>query len=278
MGSAMCRLFVLRANRPTRVAGSLLTAPHSLQRQSGCDRRGLCHESGWGIGYYLGDGPHRVRSARSALQDPRYRDLAGTVAACTVLAHIRLASMGSIAECNSHPFVYGAWMFAHNGTLFGFDTGGDRLRRLIPDHLRACIQGVTDSEHVFYFLLARLEEALGPLAKPAPADVLGRVVADAIRTLEGLFPGTADDRSQFNIAITDGRSLAASRWLHTLFWLERRDLAGAEGDGPVEETPGYHALAVASEPTTGEPWREVPDRAVLLIDPDLVPTVVPIPG
>src|SRR3954468_3914242 len=116
----MCRLFALHANRPTRVTTSLLSAPHALQKQSGCDRPGHCHESGWGVGYYVEGQPVRVRSAQSSRVDPGYPALAESLAAATVLAHVRDASMGGVAERNSHPFVYGRWLFAHNGTLFGF--------------------------------------------------------------------------------------------------------------------------------------------------------------
>jgi len=272
----MCRLFVLRANQSTRVTSSLLSASHALQKQSCCDRRGVCHDSGWGIGHYLHGQPFRTRSTRSAGADPLYRQLAETIAAPTVLAHVRLASIGSITEKNSHPFVHGRWMFAHNGTLFGFAEAPEGLVRLIPVHLRAGIEGQSDSENAFYFLLGRLEKACGSLECFPSAAVVGQVLAEAIGTLAELYPGQGEELSEFNFLFTDGRIVVASRWRHTLFWLERQGTLPAESDPPVEKGSAYHALAIASEPTTTEAWCELPDRTILQIENDLVHSIRPI--
>jgi glutamine amidotransferase len=265
----MCRLFALRANQATRVEASLLSAPHALGKQSCCDRRGVCHDSGWGVGHYSQEHPFRTRSIRSAGTDAAYRQLGATIAAPTVLAHVRLASTGSIAEKNSHPFLHSRWMFAHNGTLFGFAARSEPLIRLIPAPLRACIEGETDSEHAFYYLLGRLERVFGSLDNSPSAEVVGRVLSEAIGTLAELYPGQGEELSQFNFLITDGLIMVASRWRHSLFWLERRGLVPAEGDHPVENGSAYHALAIASEPTTSEGWSELPERTMLQIESDL---------
>ncbi len=270
----MCRFFALRANQPTRGRGGLLTAPHALHRQCCGDRRGLCHDSGWGVGWYEGRQAHRVRSPATARDDPRYRALAETVCATTLLAHIRLASAGGVAEKNSHPFVFGRWMFAHNGTLFGFADDPGPLRRLIPDHLRNHVEGETDSEHAFYFLLARLEEGLGRLDGSVRPEGTARVLGETLAALADLYPGRAEELSQLNVVLTNGDILLAARWGHTLFWLERRE--PDEGDRPVREAPGYRAIVTASEPTTEEPWQEVPERSALLVAADLSHVVVPL--
>jgi predicted glutamine amidotransferase len=271
----MCRLFALRANQITRVRESLVAAPCSLLRQSGGDRRGLCHDNGWGVGWYEEGRPVRELAAGPAQQDPRYRAVAEAVRASTALGHVRQASVGGVSEKNTHPFVHGPWLFAHNGTLQGFADDTARLRRLIPNDLLRCVQGDTDSEHLFYYLLG----CLGPVAESADpgaaADFVAEVVRDSVRTLAGLFPGMEEAPSQLNVVLTDGQTLVATRWGHTLFCLERRGAAAA--DGPVEASPAYHAVAIASEPTTTEAaWAEVPDRSVLLIRPDLTHALMPI--
>jgi glutamine amidotransferase len=273
---AMCRLFALRAGQPGRVRGSLLSEPHSLLRQSCGDRRGICHGSGWGFGWYAARQPQRFRSARPAQEDPRYRTLAEELTGSTILAHVRLASAGSVAERNSHPFVHGRWMFAHNGTLFGFADDPERLKRLIPEHLRRAVEGDTDSEHAFFLVLARLEQALGGLDRPAEAGTVAAVLGDTIAALAELFPGQGEDLSQFNFLVTDGRILVASRWRHSLWWVERRGAGTVDGDGPVEGSPAYRAIAVASEPTTGEAWSEVPERTLLRIGADLQCALTPL--
>ena len=272
----MCRLFALRANQPTRVEKSLLSGPHSLQKQSCCDRRGVCHDSGWGIGYYLHDRPCLTRSALSARTDPLYPKLAETIASPTVLAHVRLASTGTIAEKNSHPFTHGRWLFAHNGTLFGFAGNPERLRRLIPGHLLNKIQGDTDSEHAFYFILAQLEQVAGSLAVCPGADRVGQVLAATIRTLVELYPGEREELSQCNFLLTNGRVMAASRWRHSLFWLERHGQPPADADQPLEPGAAYHAVAIASEPTTKEAWTELKDSTMLLVETDGTVCLAPI--
>lgn len=249
----MCRLFALRAERATPVRESLLSSPTSLARQSVCDRRGACHDNGWGIGYYDAGQPVRHRSVERPADDPRYRAAAESIASPCVLAHVRKASAGSVAERNSHPFLHGRWLFAHNGTLFGFNTDPGRLRRLIPAYWRQQIGGETDSETAFYLLLSRLENPEGD----TDDDELVEALRDTIQILAELYPGSSEERSQLNFAMTDGRLLTVARWGHSLWCLERP--AGADG----------RSVAVASEPTTDDAWTELPDRSIVCVTPGL---------
>lgn len=270
----MCRLFAFRASHPTSARAALVTAGHSLLRQSCGDRRGECHSDGWGVGHFLGPQPTVTRSARPAATDPLYRQAAEEVAATTLLAHVRQASAGSVAERNCHPFRHGRWLFAHNGTLQGFAANPERLRRLVPDSLRGLIVGETDSEHAFYFVLG----LLGPAAGEADAVTIGRALAEAAARLAELFPGSAAEPTRLNFVLTDGRVLAASRWGHTLFRLERRGAPAPREDGPVRAAPDYRAVAIASEPTSpGEAWAEVPERTVLTVDEELRCALAPVP-
>ncbi|HZU35063.1 MAG TPA: class II glutamine amidotransferase [Gemmataceae bacterium] len=251
----MCRLFGLRANHPRGVYESLLGSPTALVHQSVCDRRRECHDNGWGIGYYADGSPVRIRAATAAADDPHYRELAETVSASCVLAHIRKASAGSVAERNSHPFMYGRWLFAHNGTLYGFDKVPERLNRLIPAAWQHPIEGETDSEHAFFFLMAQLAN---PESAVAPDELLNAMTR-TIHTLAELYPGKGEERSQLNFLITDGQLMAASRWGHSLCWLDLRRSAG----------PAEQAVEVASEPTTDENWAEIADRSLICVTPNL---------
>jgi glutamine amidotransferase len=273
----VCRLFAFRANQPTRARAALVSAPHSLLRQSCGDRRGECHADGWGIGYFRDGQPVVTRSVRPTAADPEYSALAEEVAATTLLAHVRQASAGGVAERNCHPFRHGRWLFAHNGTLQGFGADPERLRRLIPAHLREVIRGETDSEHAFYYLLGLLEQTTGAADTPPQAETVGRVLAEAVARLAELFPGSSAEPTRLNFVLTDGRVLAASRWGHTLYRAEHRGAAGPDGDGPVHDSPDYRAALLASEPTSPEEaWSEVPDRTVLLADEELRCTLAPI--
>jgi glutamine amidotransferase len=270
----VCRLLAFRANQPTRARAALVTADHSLLRQSCGDRRGECHADGWGVGHFLGLQPVVTRSVRPTATDPLYRSLAEELTATTLLAHVRQASAGPVAERNCHPFRHGRWLFAHNGTLQGFAASPERLRRLVPNSLRGFIAGETDSEHAFYFVLG----LLGPAAEGADAAAAGRAVAEAVARLAKLFPGSAAEPTRLNFVLTDGRVLAASRWGHTLFRAERHGAPAPGEDGPVQAAPDYRAVAVASEPTSlDQAWAEVPDRTVLVVDEELCCTLAPVP-
>jgi predicted glutamine amidotransferase len=274
----VCRLFAFRANQPTRARAALVTAAHSLLRQSCGDRRGECHADGWGVGHILGRQLRVTRSARPAATDPHYRALAEETAATTLLAHVRQASAGGVAERNCHPFRHGRWLFAHNGTLQGLAAAPERLRRLIPAHLRGFVGGETDSEHAFYFVLGLLERTAGAAGAGPDAATAGRALGEAVARLAELFPGSDAEPTRLNFVLTDGRVLAASRWGHTLYRAERRGGAGPAGDGPAEARPDYHAVVIASEPTSpDEPWAEVPDRTVLLVDEELRCALAPVP-
>jgi glutamine amidotransferase len=263
----VCRLFALRANQPSRARAALSTAPHSLLRQSCGDRRGECHADGWGIGYFQDGEPVLTRSVLPTAADPSYRGLAEQVLATTLLAHVRQASAGGVAERNCHPFRHGRWLFAHNGTLQGFAADPERLRQRIPAPLRGCIRGETDSEAAFYYLLGLLEEATGA-AEPCPdGQTVGRVLGETVARLAALFPGSSTEPTRLNFVLTDGRVLSASRWGHTLYRAERDALESGAGDGPVHGSPAYRAVVLASEPTSLQAnWVEVPDRTVLWVD------------
>jgi predicted glutamine amidotransferase len=252
----MCRLFALRASAPCPVYDSLYAADHSLCKQSCGDRKRECHEDGWGVGYYKDNSAERVRSARSAALDPLYRELARSIQARTLLAHVRQASMGGVAERNCHPFVYGSWLFAHNGTVVGFPEIREEVRSTLPGQLSQCIQGDTDSEHAFFLMLARLEKVLGTLDSPAPVQAVCEVVASTIQWLEERSPGDGKEPSRFNFLLTDGESMVASRFGHSLFWQRAR-------------SDGADAVFIASEPTTAGQWAEVPDRSLVWVDRDL---------
>ena len=177
---------------------------------------------------------------------------------------------------NGHPFAYGPWLFAHNGTLRGFTEEPQHLHECIAAHFRPCIAGETDSEHAFFFVLTRLEQLAGSLDGGVDAASAGAALADVIPTLARLYPGEGASPSELNFVLTDGKVLVASRWRHSLFWLERRGLVSGEIDGPAEPSAAYRAVVVASEPTTVETWFEVRDSTLIEIDADLTYRLRPI--
>src|SRR5262249_21731175 len=123
----MCRLFGFRSAASERVHDALVLERNSLRRQS------LEHPDGWGIASWHDSGlPQIARGLGAAHLDPEFERVSSAVQARTVLAHLRLASVGSVKLDNAHPFTHGRWAFAHNSTLHAFDLHPAPLEALIP--------------------------------------------------------------------------------------------------------------------------------------------------
>src|SRR5262249_58752610 len=147
----MFRLFGFRSNTAAWVHRSLLTEKNSLRVQSSE------HPDGWGIAYYLeGKQPEVAHGLGPAHSDPEFERVSNLLSSHAVLAHVRLASVGGVQRCNAHPFLHGAWAFAHNGTVTNFQRHQAALEAEIDVSFRSCIRGETDSERCFYTFITRL--------------------------------------------------------------------------------------------------------------------------
>lgn len=263
----MCRLYGHIAARPLPLAGVLLDAPHSLLTQSCGDWRGEKHRDGWGIGYYQNGKPQVIRRPTAAPEDQEFSASARAISSNIALGHVRQASVGDLCIANAHPFVFGPWLFMHNGTVTGFDKIRAQLVEETNADLRRQVAGTTDSEQVFFWLLSRLGQA-GQAPEAACRDVMlvMREMAVAIRTLAEHSAATGPaEPTRLNFVLTDGRVFVASRWKHTLYWTTHAGpLAANTG------TPSNPGVMVASEAIGGEPWSEVPDRHILAVDADFV--------
>ena len=252
----MCRLLAFRSTVARSEPIALCGAEHSLAAQSRRDARGESHVDGWGLASFATEGQPRItKSLGAAFEDPVFAELAHSTTATTLVAHVRQASVGSNSLNNTHPFALGRWVFVHNGTLENFAARKAELLAAIPDDLRGMIRGDTDSEHVFYFWLGHLRAATGRLNEPIDAETLSSSLRQTVQPLELWFPPHDGEISKFNLVITDGRMLGATRWGHGLSCRE----SAAAG----------RVVYIASEPTDGDGWREVPDRSLLVIDEHL---------
>jgi predicted glutamine amidotransferase len=276
----MCRLYGFRATEPTKVECTLVLAQNALLSQSIADRRGEAHPDGWGISCHEDSELRVERRDTAAHADEHFSLAAERIYAETVVAHVRKATVGGHSLANTHPFTYGPWAFAHNGTLRGFaELEQSLLAETAPD-LRARRTGDTDSEAAFLWLLTRLREVTGEEIPRPDEDTLAEVVGEAVRVLDGRSRALSPEPpSRLNFLVTDGRLLVASRLRNTLFWVWRDGVHDCEICGIPHihhsERRAYRAIVVASEPITHEHWQEVPDSSLLRIGPAVEPVVVP---
>jgi glutamine amidotransferase len=189
------------------------------------------HDSGWGIASYRDVGqaaPISERFALAAHNDNRFTaatDLRGRI----FNVHVRRATLGGLSDENTHPFEFGPYTFAHNGTILGF-------RNLLRPAMGEPV-GQTDSECFFM----RLMHDFDPID---PVRSLRATVAAIIagHTFSGL-----------NFVFSDGQKLYAYK-------LGIFDLHWAARDG---------SLVVASERITADDaWHSVQDDVLLVLDPD----------
>src|SRR5882672_12747715 len=135
LAGAMCRLFGCRSRDPGGVSHELFHGANALRVQS------REHPDGCGVGWYESGAPRVIRSLTPAHGDVDFEKLSHFVSAQTVLAHVRKASVGRVAQENTHPFQRGRWLFAHNGTLPLWEACRPRIESLIDPALRESLHG-----------------------------------------------------------------------------------------------------------------------------------------
>jgi glutamine amidotransferase len=242
----MCRLFGSRTREPGRVSHELFHGANALRVQS------REHPDGWGLGWYENGAPRVVRSLTPAHGDEEFEKLSHYVAAPTILAHVRKASVGRVAPENTHPFQRGAWLFAHNGTIPEWDRVRAPLEAQIDPSLRAALHGETDSERCFFLFLTRLRRRCDVDA--ADVESAAAALAETVAAVKEL----AEPAATTFIA-TDGRLMIACRRGRTLF---------------VSSANGEYAAFASEDP--GEPppggkraWLLLPENALVAVDTDL---------
>ena len=199
----MCRLFGFRSRVQSKAHRSLVVAENAIAEQA------QIHCDGWGIGYYLEDEPYIFKSAMSANGDRRFESFSEKLHCQTMLVHVRRATVGQKDSLNSHPFRYGTWMFAHNGTLFEFNKIKDQMVERIEARFHELIFGTTDSEHFFYYLLSEMIREGVPANGRGDFD-LDRAVTAQTRALSVIFAWCKElniEPPKANYILTNGREL-----------------------------------------------------------------------
>lgn len=252
----MCRLFGSRTRAPSGVSHELFHGANALRVQS------REHPDGWGLGWYENGAPRVVRSLTPAHGDRDFETLSHFVNAQTVLAHVRKASIGRVAQENTHPFQRGPWLFAHNGTLPGWEAARGRLEALIDASLRAALRGETDSERCFFLFLSRLRRHCD--VEQADVGSAAAALAETVALVRELVE-PAEKPASTTFLVTDGRLMLACRRGRTLF---------VSSPAP-DASGGCDYVAIASE-DPGEPppggkraWRLLPEDALVAVDADL---------
>lgn len=266
----MCRLYGFLATDETRLECSLVEAQNALVVQSDRDLGGKRNADGWGVADWSQDLPRVTRNTYPAFAERSFVEFASTVASRAVIAHVRSATVGAVALENTHPFDYGPWAFAHNGSIPHIEHIGTHLDL----GLHGPLWGETDSELVFRWILNRMSRyGLDPEEPAQDLESIVALMADAVTDLVRIsLAAGAQKPPQLTFVIGDGRHLVASRWGNPLYWIFRRGISDCvicKSSHCPQADETYKAVVIASEPITNEQWLEIPEGTVLGVDTDL---------
>lgn len=258
---------------------------------------------GFGVGWYapeLDSKPCVFTSTQPAWNNKNLSSLA-EVSSQLMFAHVRAATTGSpVTETNCHPFVFGQFMFMHNGAISDFKQLRRQLVMDLRDDIFNSIEGTTDSEHAFALFLnelSRLEvraKRSGDAAQLKTRRFAHHQLAEALLAsiarlaeLRRMCKLATPDHSTLNFAVTDGRSVVVTRYVGpagrapaTMYFAcgtEFKSLGGGKYR-MVQRDRREDVVIVASERLTHnlEDWVEVPPNSILTITPQLNLLVKPI--
>lgn len=280
----MCRLFGFRSAIPSRAHRSLVQAENALALQA------RSHPDGWGVAWFHAGDAYVVKSETGAADSHSFRRASEALTTHTMVVHVRRATVGESSPFNVHPFRHGRWVFAHNGTIFGFEEVRQRLVADMPAWLASHVLGTTDTETLFFWLLGRLDgagiDALG--TGDIPAAILSAALTDAHVVLRSHVSAVTDDLPVVNYLLTNGRVFAAQRFGRELYLASQkhscRDLLTCPAPEKICMNPQrvgdrVNHLLVASERIGEEDrWEELPEATLLVLSEDFRLRQTPLPG
>lgn len=280
----MCRLFGYKGHLPTKLSFFLVDASNALVKQSILDARNISNSQGWGIGFYHNGRAFIQKRASSASFDFNFKFLTDFIETNTMVAHIRDATVGEISDHNTHPFLYNNWIFAHNGTIQGFELMRPIILQKIGPELAFEIMGTTDSEYLFYLFIANLKKKVPDVTS---IDIDTLVIRDTfietIREINNLGANIGIIKPhKLNAVITNGKIMTASRYGNSLFYTTRTKAMNEDVKLYKDDTnlkirfnsciDNYcridnDSVIIASEQLNKEDnWYEVPEQSVLIVD------------
>jgi glutamine amidotransferase len=231
---------------------------------------------GFGLGWYapsINAEPALFTSIFPAWNDQNLLHLTAKIKSPTFFAHVRAASSGGVSNTNCHPFIYGPWMLMHNGEIHDFIMVKRHLRHLLDDDIYHWIQGETDSEHLFGLFLQ--------LAKGKDLADLNVVVETLELTLQTILrlvkQYSKDGPSFFNICLTDGNRIVASRYCsnkrilpESLHFSVGSQFVARQGHYHMVQDVLQNCILVTSEKLTNfnAEWKDVPANHFLIVDKD----------
>jgi predicted glutamine amidotransferase len=263
----MSRLFAIVCNEPGRLAQAIDPVRTSLTVDEA--------PQGWGLASFQAGEVLLQRNPRPTAPV----DFAKAVVELKsdyVIGNVRAPGAKAAPE-NTPPYRYRSWVFGHSGRIQNFAAVQKDLLASVPDFLRRSIRGQTESEALFYLVLAFLHDA-NKLddQEPRLADAENALRAMLAMTEQVCKAGGASIQG-LDCMLTNGRFLLAARKGPPMYWKR------VHTDTPVKEPrngPGSmdRSVMILSEPKGGKPegFEEIPDGSLVTVSRDFITALAPI--
>jgi glutamine amidotransferase len=230
----------------------------------------------YGFGHYGGGSVLLGKRPTGAPHPLGLRELVGQLDSEALLVHARTATVGKAKDENTHPFRFRRWLFAHDGTVEGFERVRPKLVAALPDFLRRNVMGETDSEHVFMWFLKLLKDEGRLDELDLDAGTAARALAGTVRQLEAWGREAGIQRpSRLDLVATNGRIMVATRRGGPLHYaliegivpctVHGVDLRTPESDPALRPHRLVKAVAFASRLRSPNGFIEVPEGSVVAV-------------
>lgn len=222
----MCELFGVNASEKIQV-NDLLNVFFS---------HGNMHPHGWGMAFFEDNTVQMEKQAVTSTKSARLRECCEQrIAADKMIAHIRLATKGSMEYENCHPFIRKdetgrTWTLAHNGTIFEGE---------VLDSYFYVQEGQTDSERILYLLIDRLNDSYRESGCPLSASA-------RFYLLDALICEIAKE-NKLNLMLYDGEYF----YVHT----------NCRGSLYLSKRKGGYVFSTV--PLDGQEWKPLPLNTLL---------------
>ena len=196
---------------------------------------GVDHPNGWGMAFFEGNFVSIEKEPEASFKSKYLkRRLKDEIRESHMVAHIRLATRGTMEYNNSHPFTKRdkenrTWTLIHNGTIFNCDAL-NKYTKIQKGH--------TDSERILLYIIDKINESIeakGHLDKEERFNIIDTIINE-------ITPG-----NKVNIIIYDSELLYA----HTNY------------KGSLHINHRSSASIISTRPLDQEDWEELPLNTLL---------------
>ena len=197
---------------------------------------GTEHPHGWGMAFFYGNAVSLEKQPEHSCKSIYLKQrLRANIEADKMIAHIRLATRGTMDYENTHPFVARdngnrTWTLAHNGTMFDCAA----LNPFIHSQ-----QGQTDSERILLYIISKIDKEQAELKRGLSKKERFYLINEI---LHGITP-----ENKVNLLLFDGELL----YVHTNY------------QNSLYQYRDKTSVVVSTRPLDQKAWEPVPMNQLL---------------